>query len=82
MQSDQACLLDLFAQDRRRSSLTDPLSDMRTSHFSSCAKNLLRNHILPNCIGPAWSGKSAEIRGGIRQRGYGSGWFPGAFYTG
>ena len=38
MQLNQSRLVDLFAQERRHSALTDFLSNMRALHSSFCAK--------------------------------------------
>ena len=50
MQSDRARLLDLFAQELRRSALTDRLKDMLALHFSSCAKICCAIAFLPTAL--------------------------------
>jgi len=48
IQLDQSRLLDLFAQELRRSPLTYHITDMRAAHFSSCAKICCATTSLPN----------------------------------
>jgi hypothetical protein len=47
IQLGQACLLDLVAQERRRSSLTDRGLDTLAPQLLVLRRNLLRNHFPP-----------------------------------